>query len=162
MCDIQFFSFHARIPFISNSIFLLHPICHCMSVKETKMSIKALFLYFVYSYHDNRKHESVYCALNKWTPKIQRVYSGCDILSFNQQTVHEVQRQWNTSSKQALWYALSLLLICLYFGREPMFVTFSECMCPHSLFWCCFGMKFFFIIIVCLTKVHSDLWRIHK
>lgn len=42
-----------------------------------------------------------------------------------------------------------------------MFVTFSECMCPHSLFLCCFGMKFFFITIVCLTKVHSDE-GIHK
>lgn len=81
-----------------------------MAIKGKKKS-KPLFLCFVYSCHDNKKHESVYQILRRMNPKNPKsLYSGCDVLSFPQQTVHAVQtmKDW---LKQVLWYALCLLFI---------------------------------------------------
>lgn len=73
MCDIKSFSFFTQISFISNNIFLIHPICHCMAIKGKKKS-KPLFLCFVYSCHDNKKHESVYHILRRMNPKKESLF----------------------------------------------------------------------------------------
>lgn len=71
--------------------------------QRRKKNPKTLFLCFVYSHdnNNNNKNESVYHVLRWMNPKNPKsLYSGCDILSFNQQTVHEVQRQRRTSSSR--------------------------------------------------------------
>lgn len=113
------------------------------------------------------KKESVYHVLRWMNPKNPKsLYSGCDILSFNQQTVHEVQRQWRTSSSRRsgiLKFTVYSVLDWVAFILEG-----DQCLwhflnvCVHILFLMLFCYEVLFFIIFVWQRSTPICERIHK